>query len=97
MIRVAILAIALAAQGCPPSPSPPPSLDAGAKPVGDASTSSVAACAHLAALGCAEGTSANCAATIDHVIATRLTRIDVACIIASHDRAAVQACGPVCR
>lgn len=88
----AVAAASLAAE-CPPKPAPV-GLDA-SRPPGDASTAAVSACANLAALGCIEGTAGNCAATIDHVAATRLTRIDVACIASASSKAAVRACGGV--
>lgn len=111
MIRIASLAVfALAMQACPPAPNPPAPdasdaavADAAPAPVdaspppapADASTPSAQACANLARLGCAEGQVSNCAATLDHVAATKLTKIDVPCLIAAKSKAGAAKCGSV--
>jgi hypothetical protein len=108
MIRFAFLAVAvLAMQGCPPSPTPPapdasdaappPVADAAPAPIPsvDASTPSTQACVNIARLGCAEGAISNCAATLDHVDATKITKIDIACLAAAKTKAAVRACGSI--
>lgn len=89
----AIAMLAALAAECPPNPVPV-GLDA-SRPPGDASTAAEAACANLRTLECIEGTAGNCAATLDHVAATRLTRIDVACIASATSKAAARACGGV--
>lgn len=101
MKLLAFAALALAVQACPPSPSPP-SPDASdaapppPAPLGDASTATSAqACANLARLGCTEGQASNCAATLDHVAATKLTKIDVPCLTAATSKAAAARCGSV--
>lgn len=101
-----IAGIALVA--CPPDPLPPdggtdagpptPVADAGPPPAPvDASTPAVAACANLAALGCPEGAAATCAPTIDHVLAVKLTPLNVACLTSAKSKTAVRACGPFVR
>lgn len=107
MIRFALLStIAFALQACPPDPLPPDAgPDAGPTPVvvdasppppaSDASAPSVALCAHLAALGCQEGIAANCAVTVDHVQAERITDLRVACLLAAQTKAAARACRSV--
>ncbi len=98
MIRSTALvaALLLAGPGCPPSPEPPDAapLDA-AKPPGPVSPASAAACAQMASLGCREGAAGDCGVTLDHVMASRLTRIDAACLAAATSKAAVRACGGV--
>lgn len=97
MIRFAIVAMAaLVVQGCPPSPTPPTpdaSDAAPPPPPQDASTPSATACANLAAVGCAEGKVSNCAATLDHVVATKLTTVDVPCLASRKTKAELRACG----
>lgn len=96
MIRFTIVAVALLAlEACPPSPAPPSpdASDAAPSPQADASTPSVAACANMAAAGCPEGKVSNCAVTLDHVVAARLTRVDVACLTTKTTKAELRACG----
>lgn len=99
MIRsIAFVAALAIVQGCPPSPTPPgPIRDAAPHTVGDASTSSVHACHALAKLGCADGLAENCAATLDHVQTSRITHIDIACILTAHDQGEARTCGSVCQ
>lgn len=102
---IVMTAVSLAAE-CPPSPAPPgPDASDAGPPVArdasapvDASSPSATACANLAALGCTEGKAANCAATIDHVLAEHLTTVNVACLSGAKTKAAAHACGFVeCR
>lgn len=103
-MKLLIVAVALALEACPPSPAlPDASPDAAPPPIAvvdaapplqpDASTPSLAACANLAALGCAEGKAANCAATVDHVVAEKLTPVNVACLTSAKTKAGARACG----
>lgn len=93
-----VFAASLGAECLPPPPQPGPVGDAAPHPpVGDASTSSANACAALARLNCPDGFAANCATTLDHARDSRITRIDVACILTAHDQAEARSCGPVCR
>jgi hypothetical protein len=99
----AALLVARLVVACHPTPAPlPPDASDAAPPrlldaSHDASASSVNACAHLDAIGCPDGAAANCAAVLDHVRDSRLTRIDVACILTAHDPSEARECGSVCR
>lgn len=46
-------------------------------------------CAHLAAIGCKEGTTDNCS----RLVVTRMTDFPLACWAAAADKAAARACG----
>ena len=88
---IAVIASALATE-CPMQPAPAPIGDA-APPHGDASPASLAACANLADAGCEDGVRPNCAATMDRVIAQRLTPVNVACLTNRHTKPELRACG----
>lgn len=94
-MRIAIAVFAAAAASlaaeCPSRPTPV-GLDASRPPV-DGSTGAEAACTNLRTLGCIEGTAGDCAVTIDHVVATRLTRIDVGCLARAATKGEARACG----
>jgi len=106
LLVLAILSPCLLALACPPPrPMPPDAGDGGtvpivgdASPAWDASPEALAACMHLAELGCTEGRAVDCGYVIDKARALRLTRVDVPCLTAAKTKDGVKACGfVVCR
>lgn len=81
MIRSSLVACALVLAACVPVQS---------APLPDAEASTM--CAHLAALGCAEGQDTACPTTIAKVRAARLIRIDPVCVMQATDRSSVRLC-----
>jgi hypothetical protein len=83
----------------PPSPTPDPPaptvvVDAGPAPSPPAPTTPVeAACANLRALSCSAGVN-GCEATLQHVVDSKLTPVDLGCLTAAKAKAAVRACRP---
>lgn len=91
---------------------PPPadaSIDAAPAPIVDASADAAAvpstdakanpcenACRALAAAGCAEGSNPDCVVTCDHVLATHLVALDVACLAEAKSSADIVQCGGSC-
>lgn len=110
MTRPAILLVAILASRCTPSPvpgpSPTPMADAAPTPAVDASAQlgcplagsdvAGAVCCHLEAIGCADGRSTNCRATVAHVIAERLTPLDPDRILAARTIDEARAAGARC-
>ena len=97
------LAFLLGGMACPqPFPPVPPgpepaALDAGAD-VPAPSTSAEAACANLARLQCPEGLRLDCAAVVQKASETRITDLNVGCLIEAPTVEAARACGTVaCR
>jgi len=69
--------------------APPP-------PQGDASASSLAACANLLDAGCEDGLRPNCGVSIDKVVVQRLFPIDVGCLTTKHTKLELRKCGAAC-
>lgn len=89
---------------CKPSQTPeadvtqttPDAARESATPSFDAADGCSSACANLGALGCSDGADFTaCVAACQHVEAARLTKIDTACLMSAHSRAAAIACGGV--
>ena len=74
----------------PASDAAPAPADAAPAPL----TACGKACVNLAALGCSEGSAANCASTCDKAQSARLTDMHPDCLAAAKDKAAIRACGP---
>ena len=72
-----------------PSPTSEPRMEDAA----GLDTSGASVCAHLAAIGCSTGNKPECAATIDRVVADRITLLPVACWLRAADVPSAQACG----
>ena len=53
------------------------------------------ACANLAKLGCAEGTTGSCVATCEHTQSSRVTDLKPGCLLAAKTKADARACGSV--
>jgi hypothetical protein len=99
-MRVLTIAAALLLAACPRGPvepTPGPN-DAGEEPESDAArlTPCARACAHLREVHCRSGADVDggmtCAATCQHVVSTRLTRLDVNCAIGAADLEAAKHC-----
>ena len=52
-----------------------------------------AACANLAAIGCADGTAPNCAAILGQMVSGRMTTVNLPCLTAAKDIPSAVACG----
>ena len=82
-----------ASPGPSPAPAPPsPPASDGAAPLGDQASQ---ACATMLAIGCAEGKASNCADRVRAVKASNLTKLDLACVVASQNASQVRACGSI--
>lgn len=101
MVILATFAV-MSCAGCPVHTPSPSVVDAGSEDAGpDADTLDAArtlysrACAHLASLGCAEGSESNCATTLEHAMTTHLIAIHPTCLVSAPSKAAARACGGV--
>ena len=64
----------------------------------DAADACMSACDNLEALGCPDGVDQlACLIACRHIVSSRLTTIDLACITSAHSKAEARACGQVCR
>ncbi len=77
----------------PPGP-PPATADAGAD-VPAPGTAAEAACANLARLQCPEGLRLDCVVVVQKAMETRITDLNVGCLIEAQTVAAVRVCGSV--
>lgn len=90
MIRFFLLTFVLISCSQQPGPVPQPNLDANPSRIVDA-------CANMARLGCAEGSSQNCAETIAKIINTQITPLNVDCLIFAQSKADLAKCPVSCR
>ena len=90
---LAIAGIALILASCTPSASSG-APDATTPPTPTSATPA-AVCAHLAQVGCSEGSSGSCITTLNQIAITRVTDPHVACLMSATTVAAAQACGSV--
>lgn len=77
-------------------PTPPKPSHADAAPPKPSSPFELA-CANLARLACPEGKPTNCAAVLEHTQTSKLTPVDVSCLQAAPNAAAVRKCGVSCK
>ena len=76
--------------GTSPQPVPTPTVDAGSP--------YSAACANLAALGCADGTAPNCASVLQQMVDGRMSRtLNLSCLATATTKAAAEQCGALCQ
>lgn len=61
----------------------------------DAGVTYEAACANLAAIGCADGVAPNCASVLQQTVVERMTTTSVACLTSSKSLDEARACGGV--
>lgn len=92
MIRALLFGLLVVActHAPPPPPPPVPLKDAGP----DASVY-VLACDRMGAIGCREGTMANCAEVLEHAAESRLTTLRPDCLAVAQSKADVRNCGGV--
>ncbi len=92
LLAFVVLAFLATASNCGTSPQPVPT------PTVDAGSPYSAACANLAAIGCADGTASNCAALLGQMVAGRMSRtLDVQCLTAATTKATAEKCGALCQ
>ena len=92
ILALLFVAVFATASNCGTSPQPVPT------PTVDAGSPYAAACANLAAIGCADGTAPNCPAILGQMVASRMSRtLDVPCLTTATTKAAAEACGALCQ
>ena len=92
LLAFVVLAFLATASNCGTSPQPVPT------PTVDAGSPYSAACANLAALGCADGTAPNCASVLQQMVDGRMSRtLNLSCLATATTKAAAEQCGALCQ
>ena len=78
-----LLVVVVVLATCGTTPTPVPTVDY------------AAACANLARIGCQDGEAANCATTLQQMVADRVTNLNVSCLTSAENKTVAIACGGV--